>query len=111
MLRIFWVITYLANVDQLDTVTGQPEGASRKCDPLTTKLEDAVTGQQEMVLVPRVPTPKMLEAAWAYALDEDVAGVWNAMLRQHESSSLAGLETRPREAPLNSVAGEQGTVS
>ncbi len=67
-----------------------------------------MTGQQEeFVLVPRVPTPEMLEAAWAYALDEDAAGMWSAMLRQHESRSLVELETHPREAPLSSVAGEQ----
>ena len=35
---------------------------------------------QEMVLVPRRPTEEMVEAAWAYAHDEDAAGVWSAMI-------------------------------
>jgi hypothetical protein len=34
----------------------------------------------EMVLVPRVPTKEMLDAAWADAHDEDAAGVWRAMI-------------------------------
>lgn len=46
--------------------------------------QKAVTGQQEMVLVPRVPTPEMLEAAWAYAQDEDAAGVWVSMIHEWE---------------------------
>ena len=54
--------------------------------PNSAKLEDAVTGQQEMVLVPRVPTKEMLDAAWADALGEDAAGVWTSMIVQWESS-------------------------
>jgi hypothetical protein len=36
----------------------------------------AVTGQQEVecVLVPRIPTKEMLDAAWADALAEDAGG-------------------------------------
>ncbi len=33
------------------------------------------------VLVPREPTAEMLDAAWAYALDEDAVGVWKSMLQ------------------------------
>jgi hypothetical protein len=33
-----------------------------------------------MVLVPRIPTKEMLEAAWADALAEDAKGVWKAMI-------------------------------
>ena len=50
--------------------------------------EAAVTGQY--VLVPRNPTKKMLAAAWADALAEDSAGVWQAMIQQWESSSKKG---------------------
>jgi hypothetical protein len=48
----------------------------------SAKLEDAVTGQCEFVLVPRVPTQEMLKAAWADALAEDAAGVWKSMIEQ-----------------------------
>jgi hypothetical protein len=48
------------------------------------KLEDAVTGQSEYVLVPRVPTKAMVEAAWADALAEDAAGVWKSMIAELE---------------------------
>lgn len=55
--------------------------------PLQTKLEDAVTGQPEFVLVPRVPTKEMLQSAWAEALAEDAAGVWSAMIERYEEST------------------------
>jgi threonine/homoserine efflux transporter RhtA len=32
------------------------------------------------VVVPRIPSSKMLENAWADALAEDAAGVWSAMI-------------------------------
>ena len=48
-----------------------------------------MTGQQELVLVPRIPTKEMLEAAWADALAEDAAGVWAAMLAAYQTSSTA----------------------
>jgi len=35
----------------------------------------------EMVLVPRRPTPAMIEAAWASALNEDASGVWESMIK------------------------------
>jgi hypothetical protein len=47
----------------------------------------AVTGRSEYVLVPRVPTKEMLEAAWADALGEDAGGVWKSMIENWESSS------------------------
>jgi hypothetical protein len=50
------------------------------------KLEDAVTGQQELLLVPRNPTKEMIDAAWADALAEDAVGVWRAMIECWESS-------------------------
>ena len=50
------------------------------------KLEDAVTGQTNMVLVPRRPTAEMLQAGWASANEEDVEGVWRDMIDQWESS-------------------------
>ena len=51
----------------------------------------AVTGQQdEMVLVPRNPTPGMLEAAWASAHDENAALVWQDMIEAWELSSQHG---------------------
>ena len=43
----------------------------------------------EMVLVPRVPTKAMLDAAWADALGEDASGVWGSMI-------AAWLEQRER---------------
>jgi hypothetical protein len=36
----------------------------------------------EMILVPHRPTKEMLEAAWADALAEDAAGVWNSMIEE-----------------------------
>lgn len=52
------------------------------------KLEDAVTEQREdYILVPRIPTSAMLEAAADYALAEDASGVWGAMLRQCQTDS------------------------
>ena len=43
------------------------------------KLEDAVTGQSEFVLVPRVPTREMLKAGWYEANEENAASVWRDM--------------------------------
>ena len=37
--------------------------------------------ETEMVLVPRRPTKEMIEAAWATALDENAAGVWESMIQ------------------------------
>ena len=56
--------------------------------PYSAKLEDAVTGQQDYVLVPRVPTREMLEAGWYEAHDEDAAGVWREMIRVWESQKM-----------------------
>ena len=42
--------------------------------------EDGDNASPEMVLVPRTPTPEMLEAAYYAALDEDAAAVWRAMV-------------------------------
>jgi hypothetical protein len=46
-----------------------------------------VAEQNEFVLVPRKPTPEMLEAAWAYIRDEDGPGVWSAMISAYEEES------------------------
>jgi hypothetical protein len=54
---------------------------------------NTVTGQQEMILVPKKPTAGMIEAAWADALAEDAGGVWRAMLTEYESSLLKKRET------------------
>ena len=44
-----------------------------------------MTGQQEeMVLVPRNPTPEMIYAAKDCALAEDAAAVWIAMIEEFE---------------------------
>ena len=51
------------------------------------KIEDTVTGQQEMVLVPREPTPSMLKAGWYAAHDEDAAGVWRDMIEAYVLSA------------------------
>ena len=53
-----------------------------------SKLENA-----NYVLVPRAPTKTMVEAAWADALAEDAAGVWEAMIESWESRIL-GSEKR-----------------
>jgi hypothetical protein len=39
------------------------------------------------VCVPREPTKKMLEAAWADALGEDAAGVWSSMIAAAPNSA------------------------
>ena len=36
--------------------------------------------ETEMVLVPRIPTKEMTDAAWVEATAEDAAGVWRAMI-------------------------------
>lgn len=55
---------------------------------LNAKLEDAVIGQREdYVLIPLLPTSAMLEAAADYALAEDAAGVWSAMIKAHQMES------------------------
>jgi hypothetical protein len=46
------------------------------------------------VLVPRVPTKAMLDAAWAEALAEDAAGVWREMVEQYEESVSTATEIR-----------------
>jgi hypothetical protein len=40
----------------------------------------------EMVLVPRIPTKEMIDAAWASALDENAMGVWEDMIQAWLSS-------------------------
>jgi hypothetical protein len=45
--------------------------------------------QAGYVVVPRVPTRRMLEAAWADALNEDAAAVWASMIE------AAGLDAAP----------------
>jgi hypothetical protein len=42
---------------------------------MTTNNED-----QEMVLVPRIPTKAMLDAAYYEAMDENAEGVWEKMI-------------------------------
>jgi hypothetical protein len=58
--------------------------------PFKSKLDDAVTGQAEMILVPRTPTPAMLKAGWASANEEDTAGVWRDMIEEWVSSHQQG---------------------
>jgi hypothetical protein len=56
--------------------------------PSQAKLDDAVTGQSsDYVLVPRKPTPEMIEAAYWSAFGEDAEGVWGDMIRAYESSN------------------------
>jgi hypothetical protein len=38
--------------------------------------------ETEMVLVPRLPTREMIEAAYEAALAEDAATVWNRMIEE-----------------------------
>ena len=51
-----------------------------------------MTGQREVefVLVPKVATAEMIEAAWAQALDENAAGVWEAMIEFLERTKGLG---------------------
>ena len=53
---------------------------------MTDENKDAVTGQCEMVLVPRKPTKEMLEAAYYAAEDEDAAGVWEHMIAAYQGA-------------------------
>ncbi len=49
---------------------------------------NTVTGQQEdMILVPRIPTAEMLEAASDEAHAENAAGVWKYMIAEYELTS------------------------
>lgn len=54
------------------------------------KLDDAVTGQSDYVLVPRTPTKEMIQAGWAEANDENASGVWRDMIEAWESSRQQG---------------------
>src|ERR1035437_10523215 len=56
----------------VDAAMEEPEAA------VNTGL--GTTARPDMVLVPRVPTKAMVEAAWAEALAEDAAGVWQVMI-------------------------------
>ncbi len=49
-------------------------------------IEDIVTGQRDMILVPRNPTRAMLEAAVDSAQDEKANLVWKDMIEAWESS-------------------------
>lgn len=62
-----------------------------------SKLENAVTGQSEYVLIPRVPTKEMIDAAYWAALDEDAGAVWEAMIGSYESKAGQARETPARE--------------
>ena len=62
---------------------------------LDIKLENTVTGQADMVLVPRRPTQAMLDAAWANAHDENAEGVWGDMIEEWELCREQG-EVRKR---------------
>lgn len=65
--------------------------------PCENKIGSAVTGQSEFVMVPRVPTQEMLEAAWADALAEDALGVWRSMIKAWDSPGQDGeLASRQR---------------
>lgn len=39
-----------------------------------------------LVIVPRTPTPAMLEAGWYEANDEDAAGVWRVMIEESQKT-------------------------
>jgi hypothetical protein len=54
--------------------------------PTEDKFGTAVTGQQELILVPRRPTQAMIKAAWASAADENAALVWRDMIDEWELS-------------------------
>lgn len=45
----------------------------------------------EMVVVPRVPTEEMIEAAYWANIDDDIIGIWQAMVD-------CWLETKQRES-------------
>ncbi len=47
-----------------------------------------MTGQREdLILVPRKPTPEMVYAALDGALAEDAETVWTAMIEEYENST------------------------
>jgi hypothetical protein len=52
--------------------------------------ENTVTGQCEMVMVPRRPTAEMLKAGWYEANDENAAGVWRDMIEAWELAIKRG---------------------
>jgi hypothetical protein len=57
-----------------------------------------VTGQRkdEYVLVPRNPTPEMIQKAYWSALGEDAKGVWADMIEAWEGSPKV-METQTKE--------------
>jgi len=72
-----------------------------------------VTGQQEdMILVPRNPTKEMIDEAWAEALGEDAAGVWNSMIESWEKSLITARGIpRKEEALVHHETRTQGSGS
>ena len=57
-------------------------------------MSERQAGDEDMVLVPRLPTKEMIEAAWECALNENADGVWREMisawLRQSGGKSEGG---------------------
>jgi hypothetical protein len=56
-------------------------------------MKDTVTEQQneDMILVPRKPTPEMLADGWYGAHDEDAGAVWRLMISAFERSLVEGI--------------------
>ncbi|MGA2743039.1 MAG: hypothetical protein ABSG65_37095 [Bryobacteraceae bacterium] len=48
-------------------------------EAVATELVELIS-EAGYVIVPRLPTAEMLDAAWADALAEDAKGVWGAMI-------------------------------
>lgn len=57
-----------------------------------------MTGQrnEDMILVPRTPTAKMLAAARDEAMAEDANAVWREMIKEFERSSIKNSEVALR---------------
>lgn len=81
--------------------------------PATVKLDSAVTGQcREYILVPRTPSPGMIEAAWAYALNENAEGVWVSMIEAYEAETSSSHQEAQNLSEEHSPSSEtQGTDS
>jgi hypothetical protein len=64
-----------------------------------------VTGQREMIVVPRIPTKEMLAYGWYGAHVEDAGQTWSLMIEAWEKSSE---ETGLSEAGRNSESDSEG---
>lgn len=68
----------------------RPVPGDKEGEPVSVTPDERTS---EMLVVPRHPTKEMVAAAWASALDENAAGVWEAMITAWLHSKMGNSET------------------